>query len=64
MAVGSGPIIPVITFVLTGDVHWPVYAMGLGLDLGWLHALTSLKGGGPCPLDTLNYGVAGHLAYQ
>ena len=28
------------------------------------HALTSLKGGSPCSLSTLNYGVVGHLAYQ
>ena len=28
------------------------------------HALTSLKGGGPCPLGTLNYVIAGHLAYR
>ena len=28
------------------------------------YALTSLKGGGPCPLGTLNYGVVGHLAFR
>ena len=27
-AAGCGPVIPVITFVLTGDVHWSVYASG------------------------------------
>ena len=27
------------------------------------HALTSLKGGMPCSLSTLNHVVAGHLAY-
>ena len=27
------------------------------------HTLTSPKGGGPCPLSTLNYGVVGHLAF-
>ena len=43
------------------------------LGLGWFqntiytwggHALTSPKGGRPCPLGTLNYGVVGHLAYR
>ena len=33
------------------------------LYLGGGHALTSPKGGRPCPLGTLNYEVAGHLAY-
>ena len=28
------------------------------------HALMSPKGGRPCPLSTLNYGIAGHLAYR
>ena len=28
------------------------------------HALTSPKGGRPCPLGTLNYGVVGHLAFR
>ena len=27
------------------------------------HALTSPKGGGPCPLGTFNYVVVGHLAF-
>ena len=27
------------------------------------HTLTSPKGGGPCPLGTLNYEVVGHLAF-
>ena len=74
-AAGCGPVIPVITFVLTGDVHRPVYALGHYSDLvrdgyrilftlGGRHALTSLKGGGPCPLSTLNYEIAGHLAYR
>ena len=72
---GCGKVIPVITFVLASDVHQPVYASGLlrRLGLGWLqntiytwggHALTSPKGGGPCPLGTFNYKVAGHLAYR
>ena len=26
-------------------------------------ALTSPKGGGPCPLSTFNYGVVGDLAF-
>ena len=43
------------------------------LGLGWFqntiytwggHALTSLKGGRPCFLSTLNHGVVGHLAYR
>ena len=28
------------------------------------HALNSPKGGRPCSLGTLNYVVAGHLAYR
>ena len=28
MAVGCGPVIPVLTFVLTGDVHQSGYASG------------------------------------
>ena len=28
------------------------------------HALTSPKGGGPCSLGTLHYGVVGHLAFR
>ena len=63
-----------MTFVLAGGVHRPVYASGHYGDsvrdgyrilfiLGGGHALTSLKGDGPCPLSTLNYEVAGHLAY-
>ena len=28
------------------------------------HTLTSSKGGRPCPLGTLNYGIAGHPAYR
>ena len=28
------------------------------------HTLTSPEGGGPCPLDTFNYGVVGHLAFR
>ena len=28
------------------------------------HALTSPKGGGPCPLGHLNYWVVRHLAFQ
>ena len=28
------------------------------------HALTSPKGGRPCPLGTFNYGVVGHLAFR
>ena len=75
MAAGCGPVIPVITFVLASDVHWPVYALGCYSDsvkdgyrilfiLGGGHALTSPKGGGPWPLGTLNYKVTGHLAYQ
>ena len=27
-AAGCGPVIPVITFVLTGDIHRSVYALG------------------------------------
>ena len=75
MAAGCGPVIPVITFVLAGDIHWPVNASGCYGDsvwdgyrilfiLGGRHALNSPKGGGPCPLSTLNYEVTGHLAYQ
>ena len=70
-AAGCGPVIPVIIFMLAGDVHRPVYMSGRYGDsvqdgyriLGGGHALTSPKGGGPCPLSTLNYKVAGHLAY-
>ena len=35
MCHGCGPVIPVITFVLTGDVHWPVYASGHYGDSVW-----------------------------
>ena len=34
-AVGCGPVIPVITFVLTSDVHWSVYALGCYSDSVW-----------------------------
>ena len=72
-AVGCGPVIPVLTFVLTGDVHWSVYMLGhygnsvrdgyrILFYLGG-HALASPKGGRPCSLGTLNYVVARHLAY-
>ena len=68
-------VIPVITFVLASDIHWPVYTSGhysnsvwdgyrILFILGGRHVLTSPKGGGPCPLNTLNYEVAGHLAYR
>ena len=71
---GCGPVIPLITFVLTSDVHWPVYTLGhygnsvwdgyrILFILGGGRTLTSPKGGRPCPLSTLNYEVAGHLAY-
>ena len=74
-AVGCGLVIPVITFMLTSDVHRSVYASGRYGDsvwdgyrilfiLGGGHALTSPKGGRPCPLGTLNYEVVGHLAYR
>ena len=74
-AAGCRPVIPVITFVLAGDIHRPVYALGrygnsvwdgyrILFILGGGHALTSPKGDGPCPLGTLNYEVVGHLAYQ
>ena len=74
MAAGCRPVIPVITFVLAGDIYRPVYALGRYGDsvrdgyrilfiLGGRHTLTSPKGGGPCPLGTLNYKVAGHLAH-
>ena len=35
---GCGPVIPILTFVLTGDVHRSVYASGRYGDsvLGWL----------------------------
>ena len=37
-AAGCGPVIPILTFVLTGDVHRSVYASGRYSDsvLGWL----------------------------
>ena len=37
-AAGCGPVIPILTFVLTGDVHQSVYASGHYGDsvLGWL----------------------------
>ena len=73
MAAGYGPVIPVFTFVLTGDDHWSGYASGRYGDsvrdgyrilFTWGgHALTSLKGGRPCSLGTFNDVVAGHLAY-
>ena len=28
MAAGGRPVKPVVTFVLAGDVHWPVYMSG------------------------------------
>ena len=73
-AVGCGLVIPVSTFVWAGVSDWPGYTSGrygdsirdgyriLLLLLGG-YALTSPKGGGPCPLSTLNYGVTRHLAY-
>ena len=38
MAAGCGPVIAILTFVLTGDVHRSVYALGRYGDsvLGWL----------------------------
>ena len=36
----------------------------MNITLMGRHALASLKGGGPCPLGILNYGVASHLAFQ
>ena len=75
MAAGGGPVIPVSTFMWAGVSNWPVYMFGHYGDSVWDgyrilllieggHALTSPKGGGPCSLGTLNYGVAGHLAYR
>ena len=48
MAVGCGPVIPVLTFVLSGDIHWSGYTSGHYGDsvrdgyrilfyLGWAH---------------------------
>ena len=34
-AVGCGPVIPVTTFVLTGDIHWSVYSSGRYSDSVW-----------------------------
>ena len=38
MAAGCGLVIPILTFVLTGDVHWSVYTSGRYGDSvpGWL----------------------------
>ena len=72
---GGGPVIPISTFVWASVGNRPEYASGRYSNSVWDgyrilllvrggHALTSPKGGGPCPLGTLNYGVAGNLAYQ
>ena len=44
MAVGCGPVIPILTFVLTGDIHRSVYASGCYGDSvpGWLQNTISL----------------------
>ena len=49
--------------------HWVVTATRSGMVTEYYftwgeHALTSLKGGRPCSLGTLNHVVAGHLAYR
>ena len=43
-AAGCGPVIPILTFVLTGDVHRSVYASGHYGDSvpGWLQNTTLL----------------------
>ena len=73
-AAGCGLVIPVLTFVLTGDIHQSGYASGRygnSVQDGYRilftwggYALTSPKGGRPCSLSTFNHVVAGHLAYQ
>ena len=73
-AVGCGLVIPVLTFMLTGDDHRSGYMSGCYGNSVWdgyrilftwgRHALTSLKGGRPCSLGTFNHVVAGHLAYR
>ena len=37
------------------------YGDGILFLFGRAHALATLKGGGPCPVSTLYYLVAGHL---
>ena len=67
-------LIPVSTFMWAGVSDRPVYVLGHYGDSVWdgyrillilwgRHTLTSPEGGGPCPLGTLNYRIAGHLAY-
>ena len=73
MAAGCGPVIPILTFMLTSDDHRSGYTSGRYGDSVWDgyrilftwggHALTSPKGGRPCSLSTFNHVVAGHLAY-
>ena len=62
------------TFVLAGvrsglcmrrviAATWSITVMNtISIFMG-RHALTSPKGGRPCPLGTFNYGVVGHLAF-
>ena len=74
MCHGCGPVIPILTFMLTSDIHQSgmhlvIMATRLGMVTIYYftwggHALTSPKGGRPCSLGTLNHVVAGHLAYR
>ena len=70
----GGPVYPVYFCAGRSQIR-PVYVSGRYGDLVHYgdeyyfyfmggHALTSPKGGRPCPLGTLNYGVVGHLAFQ
>ena len=75
MAAGCSLVIPISTFVRdryqipvlgtrrvitatrSGMVQNTIYTLGG-------HALASPKGGRPCPLNTLNYEVAGYLVFR
>ena len=74
-AAGCGLVIPGYTSVPTRAVsglcmHWVITVTRSVTVMNTIstfmggHALTSPKGGRPCPLGTLNYGVVGHLAFR
>ena len=74
MAVGCGPLIPISTYVQEQNPipgQWGTWGQSATLSgmvqntnlLKGGHALTSPKGGGPCPLSTLDHMVVGHLVF-
>ena len=71
---GGGPEIPISTFVWAGVSNWPVYALCCHGNMvqdgeeyyfyfGQAHTHLTERWQS-CPLGTLNYGIAGHLAYR